>query len=196
MKWRIWTHLVYNNTLSHALSLPFPFTTPTPFLIFITRPLSSSLISLRRCAVQRRGAYLWCEHACVITHLPCVMVGSSGATDSASTAVMRTDDCAWKQKRSRLIWLSSTSERLLAGVRGHMMRKHKASTGLLSLFVCVGSAEVRLVGRVSHSNHTGLHTHTFLKGAHTHTHTDKDTQKACTLKHARLRALGLCCRAS
>lgn len=128
--------------LSHTLSLPFPFTTP-PLAHIHHRPLSSSLISLRRCAVQRRGAYLRCEHACIIIHLPCVMAGRGGATDLVATVVMRTVDCAWKQKRSRLIRLSSTSERLLAGVRGRLMRKHKASAGLLSVFVCVGSAEVR-----------------------------------------------------
>ncbi|KAM7365685.1 hypothetical protein PAMP_016600 [Pampus punctatissimus] len=47
------------------------------------------------------------------------MAGSSGATDSVATVVLRTDDCAWKQKRSRLIRLSSASERLLARVRGN-----------------------------------------------------------------------------
>lgn len=91
--------------LSHARSLMvFLFTThpPLPF-ISITRPLSSSLISLRRCAAQRRGAYLWCEHACIITHLPRAMEGSGGATDSAGTVA----DCAWKQRRPGLIRLSS-----------------------------------------------------------------------------------------
>lgn len=53
--------------------------------------------------------------------------------------------------------LSFASERLLAAVRGRLMRKHKASGGLVSAFVCVGSVEVRMVGRVSHRNHTGLH---------------------------------------
>lgn len=117
----------------------------------------------------------------VLLHMyPCAIAGRGSATDLAATVVMWTDDCAWKQERSRLIRLSSTSERLLAGVRGRLMRKHKASAGLLSLFVCVGSAEVRLVGRVTHCNHTGLHTpiHTHSKQAKAHTHTDKDTQKA------------------
>lgn len=71
--------------------------------------------------------------------------------------VTRTRDGAWKQKRSRLIRLSSTSERLLAGVEGRLMRRHKASGGLLSMFLCVGSTEVR--ESESLQPHRPTHTH-------------------------------------
>lgn len=98
-----------------------------------------------------------------------VMAGSGGATDSAATVVTRMDDCAWKQRRCRLIRLSSASGRLLAGVKGQLMRKHKASGGLLSVFVCVGSVEVR--ESESPQPHRPTHTHSLI-----HTHTDKDTQ--------------------
>ena len=48
-----------------------------------------------------------------------------------------------KQPRSGLIRLSAAAERLLVGVKGRLMRKHKDRAGLLSMFLCVGSAEVR-----------------------------------------------------
>lgn len=104
------------------------------FLLYIHHhPLSSSPISLLK--VCHAAA---CEHACIIfARVPCVIVGRGGAMDLAATVVMCTDDCAWKQKRSRLIQLSSTSERLLAGVRGRLMRKHKASARFLSLCLCL-----------------------------------------------------------
>lgn len=90
--------------------------------------------------------------------------GERRCNETAATVVMRTDDCAWKQKRCRLIRLSSASERLLAGVRGRLMRKHKASAGLLSVFVCVGSAEVR--ESESLQPHRPTHTHNFERRTH------------------------------
>ena len=92
---------------------------------------------------------------------------SNAATDSAATVVMRTDDCAWKQRRSGLIRLGSASERLLAGVGGRLMRKHKASAGLsLSVFVCVWAAQRSGMSeslQPHRPTHTHTHAHTLLK---------------------------------
>lgn len=81
----------------------FFYSLPTPLSPSYPSPAPSLLLWSLRCAAQRRGAYLWCEHACIITHLPRAMDGSGGATDSAGTVA----DCAWKQRRPGLIWLSS-----------------------------------------------------------------------------------------
>ena len=164
----------------------------TPSLLYLALPrihhrrpppslLSVSDLPARVCCTVAR-----CEHACIIAHLP-----PDAATDSAATVVRRTGDCAWKQKRSGLIRLGSASERLLAGVGGRLMRKHKASAGLslsLCVFVCVGSAEVRdewVTATTQAYTHTHTHTHFWNT---TSSLTDKDTQKGRSYFDARTSA--------
>ena len=145
MKWIVWTHLVSSASL---------------FLVFIT-PLFFR--SLRLWSPREGVSYSSAVWACMYYYRS----SSNAATDSAATVVMRTDDCAWKQRRSGLIRLGSASERLLAGVGGRLMRKHKASAGLsLSVFVCVWAAQRSGMSeslQPHRPTHTHTHTHTLLK---------------------------------
>lgn len=132
------------------------------------RPPPPSLLSVSDLPARVCRTAARCEHACIIAHLP-----PDAATDSAATVVMRTGDCAWKQKRSGLIRLGSASERLLAGVGGRLMRKHKASAGLsLSLCLCVWAAQ-----RSGMSESLQPH-----RPTHTHTHTSETQQAHSPIK--------------
>lgn len=125
-----WTHLV--SLFSWKEQILSTFFSLSPSLPHIhCRPLASSLICPWRCAIQQQGACLPCEHACVITHVHCV-IAEGGEGPGGGGGTFDVHGCyvdGWLCLETEEVWVNMAQLRIgEAAGRGQRSADEKAQS--------------------------------------------------------------------